>query len=622
MKHGRLIVILLMVWALAYGKGNCAKGEPAPTENDKPSQKTRLKGKAQASSNLVRIYPGSLRDIGGYSKVPEVFGIMTANLDSRAIPYLKDANIQAIRTIFNWIPQPGQAGYVRGALEWYDEFLQKDPYNFWQPLLNNRYVRTLLDDSYGDVAVTLCGNPALYDPKLERNLEGAKENVAGYIKALKSLIPDNAQSKLKYFQITNEPEYFAESFDGNQKLAVESYVRIFNAVYDYAREQHPDVELPGNCVGHNGGYHIKPHSMAPIWDVWVKHFIDLVENPDALRFFNTQQYGMPSLRHFAYVCMTQNYAEMTRGIRPRYLVTEISTSLKGTRAENYQNQYIYHANDIFLMLHHPDKFVTRHAYMAASGTRYSFFNVIEGEGFTPEAPYWFYKTFQNLRGKILYFESEKKEIRVFASSPQENKVVIGLFNPTRGTQTVNLDPGISEDQIIKIIRRKSYFNNSISNASYYEESVDIDFPSTIEMEPVSAYAFEIELNNTIKRSNTVKTREFYGSCVRAGMDDTIRSTIPIPYIPSKSGNARLSIAVNKKPASGSYRFELNGKEYTINWDDTPDKTANCWNTMVGYIEIPLEKGDIEKNNILVLSPLTENHLLFTSIVYHLYSFEK
>jgi hypothetical protein len=63
MKHGRLIAILLMAWALAYGKGNCAKDEPAPAENDKPSQKPRLKGKVQASSNLVRIYPKTLSDL-------------------------------------------------------------------------------------------------------------------------------------------------------------------------------------------------------------------------------------------------------------------------------------------------------------------------------------------------------------------------------------------------------------------------------------------------------------------------------------------------------------------------------------------------------------------------------
>ena len=572
--------------------------------------------------DTVRVYPEITRDIGGYTEVQEVFGIMTANLDSRAISYLEEANIQAIRTIFNWLPQPGQAGYVPGSLEWYDEFLQKDAYSFWRPLLNNQYIRQHLDDTYGDVAVTLCGNPALYDPKLERDLEAAKRNVAGYVKALKSLNPDNAQSKLRFFQITNEPEYYAESFDGNQKLAVESYARIYNAVYDFVRAKHPDVELPANCVGHNGGYHIEPHSMPPTWDVWVKHFIDLVENPDALKYFNTQQYSIPTLRHLAYVSMTQNYAEMNKGVKPRFLFTETSTKLNASRAENYRNQFIYHGNDIFMMLNHPDKYVTRHAFLAASGWDYSFFNEIEGEGFTPEAPYWFYRTFQHLRGKNLYFASDHEHVRVFASSPAKNKVVIGLLNPTRGTQTVTLNPGIAEGQISGIVRRKAYFNNSISNASYTEGEVSIDFPYAVEMEPVSSYAFEIELHNDIEQDETVKRREFYGSKVRKPMNDSIRLNISIPYLPDNHAKVYLRMAVSQRPTGGNYTVSMNGKPYTVNWSQTPDATANCWNSMVGWIELPVKKEDIRKNNELVLAPLSDNFLMFTSLTYELFSFEK
>ena len=641
MKHGRLIAIILMAWALAYGKGNCAKGEPAPAENDKPSQKTRLKGKAQASSNLVRIYPEALRDMGGQTEVPEVFAMMTGKTDNRFIPYLKAANIQGIRNIVNWIPQPGQYGYKNASwydhtprfdtkaasLAWFDDFIQKDPYPLWEDLLDGNAITSYFDDRYGDVSVSITSHPRLFDPRMERNLPAARKHVDAYITALKSFVPQGAETRLTYYQLTNEPDLtrsWSAMFDHDQQLAVESYTRVFNALYDSVKAKHPDVVMPGTCIGHNGAFRIIPKSGSnpEKWDTWVKYFVDHVRNPDALTFYNAHAYGIPTLRNLAYVSMAQNYAENQRGVRPRFVITETSSAAGESRKEIYRNLFTYHGNDIFMMLNHPDKYAFRCAYVASPGGKNSLFNEIEGEGFVPEAPYWMFLTYQNLRGRNIHYESKHDDVRVFASAPEKDLLVIGLFNPTSGTQTVNLEPGIDNGQVASITRRKAVFDPSISNATYSEDELEITFPHVKDLEPKSAYAFEIRLNGDMEQTHTVKKREFYGSAVRAKMDDTIRSTIPIPYIPNKNGNARLSIAVNKKPASGSYRFELNGKEYTINWDDTPDKTANCWNTMVGYIEIPLGKGDIKKNNTLVLSPLTDNHLLFTSIVYHLYSFEK
>jgi hypothetical protein len=625
MRYQQAIVLIWMIFFLdvSWGLDYAISSKPDKAKDQSVTGAgVSAKAKGADPEQVVRIHPNTVKDIGGYNQVQEIFGIMTGNIDLRALPYLRDANIQAIRNIINWLPRPSQFGYDPESMEWYDDFLQRDPYPVWEQILDKPPLRRYFDDSYGPVSVGICTNPELFDQKLERNLEGARKHMDAFIKALKKLESADTESALKYAQLYNEPETWTDAFDGSHELASAAYTRIYNALYDFIKEKHPGIIFPANCIGHNHAYNLDTGSDKKNWGVWVKYFIDHVENPRSLNYFNAHAYSIPTLRNLAFATMTQNYAENERGFKPRFLLSEISSPAPedASRAENYRKLFTFHANELFMMLHHPDKYASRIAFTAAPGRKHSFFNVIDGK-LVPEASYYVYRTFQNLRGTNLHYTSNNDQIRAFASSPGQDKLVIGLFNPTHATQSIQLDPGITGGQISRIIRRKAVFEQSTSNAAYTEGEVNISFPYAMELEPRSTYAIEIDLNEHLERNHTVKTREFYGSRVRTEMEDSVKLNISIPYIPDKNGQAFVKMATYEKRGSGSFTFLLNGKAYSANWADAPDKTVPAWNSMVGYFKIPIDKQDVQKENQLVIEPLSGNILLFSSIVFDLYSYE-
>ena len=55
---------------------------------------------ATAQTN-VNLKPYTVRDIGGYTEVQDLFSMMTGNMDSRAKPFMRDANSTGIREILN-----------------------------------------------------------------------------------------------------------------------------------------------------------------------------------------------------------------------------------------------------------------------------------------------------------------------------------------------------------------------------------------------------------------------------------------------------------------------------------------------------------------------------------------
>ena len=593
----------------------------------------------------VQIFPGTIVDKGGYTEVQEVFGIMTGNMDARASIYLVDANIQGIRNIINWLPKKGEYGFNfpswagglkpqfddrQASVEWFDRFIERDPYPLWDKVLN---VELYFDDRYGDVSVTLSPRPALFDGRMERNMEASKKHLEAYIQALKNLIPSEGKSQLKYFQLQNEPNqsrFWAGMFYGNQKKTVASYTRVFNGLYDYLKSKHPDVIFLGTCVGHNGTYKINSSDSDYSWEeefnqdtseidwnTWVKYFIDHVENPEALEYYNPNSYCIPSIRQLANVSMTQNYAENTRGVRPRYVITETSAPIKGSRAKIYQNQFLFHANDIFMMLHHPDKFAARHAFVASDKFpgNYSFFTITEDNEFRVEAPYWVFLTFQNLRGKHVHYESDNENIRVFATASPNDRLVIGLFNPTGKEQTINLDPRIPGNQFSRVIKRKAVYDLDVGNAHYSEDEWNTAFPVSLDLEPESVHVVELSLKQPLEFTKTYKTRTFYGDQAKQPMDKKLKVDISVPGLPQENEKVWLRIGIDQRQESGQYQFKFNGKSHTINWEDTPETTIESWNYMSGYIEIPLETKQIKRKNKLKLEALPDNMLLFTSIVY-------
>ena len=175
------------------------------------------------SQTAVELNPNTINEIEGYSEVQELFTIMTANMSSKVKPYFRDAKVTGIRNIINWQPTAGDAsgpkeyGYYypswgtykldpercfdtkEESYKWFDNFISKDPQPIWDDLLGG--LDYMDSDAYGPVNVTLCGNPRLFDGRLERDIPNAIEHVNAWIQAIKNTRPAGSKAKLKYFQI-------------------------------------------------------------------------------------------------------------------------------------------------------------------------------------------------------------------------------------------------------------------------------------------------------------------------------------------------------------------------------------------------------------------------------------
>lgn len=583
----------------------------------------------------INLNPNTIREIGGYSEVQEVFGVMVGAMDDRAKPYLRDANITGIRQIYNWIPNDGTPGLnfrhpywstrspkfdtEQETMDWFDSFIARDP-SLWDGLLAP--ASGLLDDSFGSVNVTVSGNPSLFDGRLERNPDAAKAHIVAYVQALKNVRAQGAKSTLKTFQLANEPEQgrnWAGQFGSNQQLAIESYTRVYNILYDALQTAHPDVTFVATCVGHEGAFMVTERAANPgvIWDNWVKHFIDNVLNPKALEYYNAHCYNMPSVRNLAYVSLTQNYAQNTRGVRPRYIITETGAPVNNNIVANFRNQFIFMANDIMMMLHNPDKYAVRHAYVAASRDpeTHAIFHSNPG-GVTPQSQYYVLYTWRNLRGKIIDIEQDNKNISVFASLPEENKIVVALFNPENNIQTVSLNSRIPEEKITGIVHRKAIYEDHLINANYSEGTINPMSLQSIALEPHSVHAIEITMNSPLGETNTVRTMEYYGSKTNVSISVPVTLEIPVPELPSDNTKVILRVALERRHSlSAIYNINLNGHTYSFNLEDQPEPIINTWQYNAGLMEIPVNNEHISLVNTIQLPRLGNRVLLYSSLVY-------
>ncbi len=267
------------------------------------------------SQTSIELKPNTINSIEGYSEVQDLFAVMTGKMNSKIKPYLRDAKITGTRNIINWRPSagndngPGEYGYYfpswtdvkkpdarcfstkQESYDWFDNFIKKDPQPIWEDLL--RGLDYMDSDVYGPVNVALSGNPRLFDGRFERDIPNSIKHVNAWIQTIKDGKPAGSEATLKYFQLSNEPEQtanwsgqFSDKVEGSQ-----SYVRVFNAIYDEVKAAHPDVIIVPNCVGHESAFRLegisKPGREDFKWDVWVGYHIDNINSLEALEYFNT-----------------------------------------------------------------------------------------------------------------------------------------------------------------------------------------------------------------------------------------------------------------------------------------------------------------------------------------------
>jgi hypothetical protein len=584
------------------------------------------------AQTTIALKPQTIKNIEGYTGVQDIFGFCKGNMDSRFKPYIRDARITAIRQIINWIPNQNTPGLgfkypswskntprfdtKQESYEWYDGFLRRDPDSLWNRLM---YEFDFFDSNvFGTKNVTISGNPHLYDGRLERDLDAAIKNVDAYIQALKNHIPSGSESRLQYFQLANEPEnqpMWAGQFNDDQKETAASYFRMYNAMYDSIKKSHPDVIMVGPCIGHMGAMRLQePVSMPDMnWYTWVKGFIDHVKNPQALKYIDSQHYSVPILRDLAFTSMTQNYADNTRGVRPRLVITEIGAPFGCSKCSRAQFKFL--SESLFMMLQNPDKYALRASFLAGgSSNNHALYKIIDGKCI-PQSRYWVFLALKNLRGKNIHFNSDNPLIRTFAAAPSGDKLVVGLFNYTSQNQPVTLNTGLTAGDISSITHRKAVWNNPGNNADYSDSNIEIGSSIQLSLEPISTHAIEISLQNPITNFDTLKIKEYYGSVIDSKMDAPQDVYVDLPVLPTDTAKAFLRVAFHKQPRSGDFQMQLNGNTYRYNLSALPDRVIeNDWFENVGFIDIPIDIHHLTRNNKISLDSLDDNRLLFVSLI--------
>jgi len=597
----------------------------------------------------VTLYPTTVKEIGGYSEVQGLFGVMANPGNPTVNEYLKEANVTGVRSIIK-VVRPGDFNFMfppwtidkpekyrletRAQAEaWSDEFFTRDPEPLWTQQL--RSLDAYFDGRFGNVNIAISGNPRVFDARMERNLEASKDHVIAYLNAIKQIEQAEGSDAFKFFQLSNEPEQarsWSGYFDVETLPAIEpetakdslylskdleagsaSYVRVFNFLYDHVTEEHPDILFIGNCVGHDGAYRLEAPEKKPglNWDAWVKHYIDQVENPGALAYFNPQTYRIPILRNLAYTSMTQSYAWQTRGVKPRYVITETNGPADGDR--NYYNQLLFNAADIFMMLENPDKYDSRYGFIASVGNSYNFFNNKNGE-IIPQTSYWVLERLKNLRGTNVDLHYDNTVVKVFASAPSGDRIVLGLFNPSVEKVNVKIHTGIDEELIKNITYRESAWSDELINSRQSEAIIEPRPLINLELQPVSINAIEIDLKETMEMKYVAKTHEHYASKSKTDMQLPVNTNIKLAVVPKSEDNAYLRVALHNKPQGGMIQIKLNGNTYQYDTRMLPDKKIETWHEMVGFIEIPVKTEHLKESNSLTIQEMPGNIMLYASII--------
>ncbi len=287
---------------------------------------------------------------------------------------------------------------------------------------------------------------------------------------------------------------------------------------------------------------------------------------------------------------------------------------------SFKSQFIYHADNIFVMLQNPDKYATRTGYIAgeSEGT-HSIFKVEDGD-VVPQSPYYVYYTLRNMRGTNINFSINHNNldtdiVKSFASAPSDNKMVVGLFNPTEQSQTVTVNTGLSTDDISGLIHRKAVWDGSIDNCDYSEGSMDIENDIEVTLEPLSIHAIEIDLDKPLSLNEEIHTKEYYGSKTIVDMENEVDYTIEIPAVPDAGSEVFLRVGIDERPGpNDNYQIQINDHTYSYNLSNLPKKIIEGYHKMSGFIEIPVDTDHLKRSNTITLDPLYGYRMLYSSLV--------
>ncbi len=603
---------------------------------------------------VVEILPDIGRDIGGYTNVQRIFGLMWGgNLPRgakpRAFTLIRDLDINAGRAIFNgwvggqpethaaWTDTPPRFATWEESLAWWDRWMAAtDPAAFWM----RRFHRPPRAASYfdgtagADYAMIVAAHLELFDGRCARDPQAVGAHYAAMIAAIKA---HDGPVDLRFFQPCNEPNNrdYTHQFlhdrhdpDGgyDMEAVVDAYTAMFNGAWPVVARAHPDVSLVGTCAGWMAPlYYDGPGNKGNQnnWLMWGKRFIDGLKYPASIAYYNYHAYSTPVSRHLAMIGLTQNYAEIRHGQRPRAIVTETNKFIPAVNATTRRDQFLFHLEDLFMMLERPDLFHWRNQFFAwgVEGGRKGHPDLAalavspDGATVTPTANYWPLWAMKNTRGRMLVCRNRSAAVKVFAAAPSTDRIVVSVYNPTTASRAVTIDAGW-EDGIRSVTTRYAAYEKASANCRTGERSLPVERRVTVEAPPLSIQNVTFQVRGVVRPRTADRFRCWYGDRTELKLDcrRSLRIDIDAPGTPSA---AVLRLAFERKKARGTGTVSLNGAPLTFDWDAARrSRVPRDWGPKeAGWIGIPVDPRRVTEANTVTLGPLApaDQRLLFAAL---------
>ena len=584
----------------------------------------------------IRVDPQTRRNINGYTEVQQIFGMMWGgNMPEIARPkveaLVRELNINAARAIFNgWVSQlpdkyPPWSYSARPrfdtwqqAIAWWDQWIaQTDPDAFWMRRFNEpKRATKFTDGSMGShYAAIVSGLKAHEGPK---------------------------SINVRFFQPCNEPnsqhylgQWRAHQDDldvdspMNTAAAVDAYVKTFNTAYLIMKREHPEVDVVGTCAGWMAPMYYEgdpPKGNESNWKMWVGRFIDGLEDPASIKYYNYHSYSTPMSQHLAIMGLTQNYAEIQHGRRPRSIVTETNYNTTAMDAENRRKQFLFNLNDLFMMLERPDMFDTRTQFVCYGWARRGFprhASILINEDGTqvePTVVYWPLWTMNNTRGTMLVIENSSQQVKAFASNPEPGKVVVSVYNPTEQERQATIDSGLSDRQVASVALRQAVYKAALVNCDTAKQTLKAASTISMTIPPLSVQNITFTARRPIRPNRTLTMTSYYGNRTQARLNTdrviqimTERTTAP--------DRAYLRVAMMNKRQDGKETLLFNEQPIKLDWAkhalDEQLEYPGWVPQRAGWIRIPIDPEMIQQWNNVMIPEMEDQTCYFVALeLYH------
>lgn len=622
---------------LAQARGAIEPALPVPVSGTQASAAT-----GETLETTVIVHPTTIRATGGFDTVQGLFG-GNVNGQSRgqADELLRELRLNTSR-LHMWpniygAPKdmqapisPAYAAQFGDGGGWqkplpadqvqaaWDRWFKLDFDAFLVPLIRkgasepdsgSMESQLALQKSWGSVSNIVFYTENRMDSNAVRHADDAARYFDRYLTAIKQSAP---WLEVAFAELTNEPNYswWVNSFP-DEKSAVDGWITLFNAVDARLKDTHPKTRLLGPCLADCtffswGG-----------WKTWTVPALAGVTRD--LDDFDYHNYGTSAVSQLAWMSMLQAQAEALGRHRPRAVVTEMNDGWELGKAGN---KYEWWAEQLFYGLENPDKYRIFNYFMTAwkcGNGKGEAGNLVSwnGSAFVPTDTYWLFKALRSHRGSIREVEAAGiTDLKVIASSPQDDTLTVSLFNNTGRPVRVHLRSGLPAKARITGLTRTSVGRHD-GQVRHAEESLPpvVDLDANLPAMGVQSFVWKLESQDLASTGRLTRT-EFFSPVVNTVFSSAMSVPVALPRKPREDETVvlRFAVACDDVLSTSGLLLAVNGHAVPVAWADAPREQERSIRSL-WLLEVPIPREWMSTTNGIELSGITVEHrLMFLSLV--------